>query len=106
MLGDGSISLFKKTKGNGTYAMTMDVYSLNYLIHLYENIYSKYTETKIYPDLDVLLPLHKDKEVTQYQFKTKTQPLYTELQGIWYRLDNKENKYLKIFPSNIFEIFS
>ena len=85
--------------------MTMDVYSLNYLNHLDENIYSKFTETKLYPYLNVLLPHHKDKEVTQYQFKTKTHPLYTELHSICYRLDMIENKYIKIIPSNIFEIF-
>jgi hypothetical protein len=106
MLGDGSISLSKKTKGNGIFAMTMDVYSLNYLHHLDENIYSKFTETKLYPYPNVLLPQHKDKEVTQYHFKTKTHPLYTELHSIWYRLDMIENKYIKIIPSNIFEIFS
>jgi hypothetical protein len=48
MLGDGSISLSKFNKGEGKYSMTMDVYSLNYLHYLNENIYSQFTNTKIY----------------------------------------------------------
>lgn len=72
MLGDGSISLSKFNKGEGKYAMTMDVYSLNYLHYLNENIYSQFTNTKMYAYPNILLPQHKGKEVTQYHFKTKT----------------------------------
>lgn len=43
MLGDGSISLSKMSRGDGKYSMTMDVYSLNYLHHLDLSIYSKFT---------------------------------------------------------------
>jgi hypothetical protein len=43
MLGDGSISLSKIKKGEGKYSMTMDVYSLNYLNHLNDTIYSQIT---------------------------------------------------------------
>jgi hypothetical protein len=43
MLGDGSISLSKVNKGEGKYAMTMKVNSLNYLQHLNEDIYSQFT---------------------------------------------------------------
>lgn len=46
MLGDGSISLSKINKSEGKYSMTMDVYSLNYLNYLNENIYSQFTNTK------------------------------------------------------------
>ena len=48
MLGDGSISLSKINKGEGKYSMTMDVYSLNFLHYLNENINSKFTNTKNY----------------------------------------------------------
>jgi hypothetical protein len=48
MLGDGSISLSKVSKGEGKYAMTMKVNSLNYLQHLNEDIYSQFTNTKYY----------------------------------------------------------
>lgn len=82
MLGDGSFSLSKRIRGNGIYAMTMDTYSLNYLNHLSKNIYSKITDTKIYPYPNILLPQHKDKKVTQYHFKTKTHSLYTALHGL------------------------
>ena len=47
MLSDGSISLSKFNKGEGKYYMTMDVYSLNYLNYLNENIYSQFTNTKL-----------------------------------------------------------
>jgi len=56
MLGDGSISLSKFNKGEGKYSMTMDVYSLNYLHHLNENIYSKFTNTKFYAYPNILFP--------------------------------------------------
>lgn len=48
MLGDGSISLFKVNKGEGKYAMTMKVNSLNFLQHLNEDIYNQFTNTKFY----------------------------------------------------------
>jgi hypothetical protein len=44
MLGDGSLRLSKLNKGEGKYSMTMDVYSLNYLHHLNEKIYSQVTD--------------------------------------------------------------
>jgi len=85
MLGDGSISLSKKNRGQGIFAMTMDVYSLNYLNHLSKDIYSKFTDTKCYPYPNILLDHHKDKKVTQYHFKTKTHSLYTALHSLWYK---------------------
>jgi hypothetical protein len=82
MLGDGSISLSKGNKGEGKYSMTMDVYSLNYLHHLDEKIYSQFTDIKIYPYPNILLPQHKGKEITQYHFSTKTHPLFTALHSV------------------------
>jgi hypothetical protein len=69
MLGDGSISLSKFNKDEGKYSMTMDVYSLNYLHHLNENIYSKFTNKNFYAYPNILLPQHIGKELTQYHFK-------------------------------------
>src|SRR6202012_3619760 len=106
MLGDGSISLSKINKGEGKYSMTMDVYSLNYLHYLNENIYSQFTNTKIYAYPNILLPQHKGKEVTQYHFKTKTHPLFTALHNLWYKWDIEKNKFIKIVPFNISEMFS
>jgi len=88
MWGDGSISLSKKNKGEGKYSMTMDVYSLNYLHHLNEIIYSQITNTKFYAYPNILLSQHKGKEITQYRFRTKTHPLYTALHSLWYKWDN------------------
>jgi hypothetical protein len=74
MLSEGSISLskIKINRGTGKYAMTMYVYSLNYLHYLIKNIYSQFTETKIYPYLNILFTHHKGEEITKYHFKTKT----------------------------------
>ena len=105
MLGDGSISLSKTNKGKGKYSMTMDVYSLNYLIQLNENIYSQITNTKIHAYPNVLLPQHKGKEITQYYFSTRTHPLFTALHSLWYKWDEDKNKFIKIVPLNISEIF-
>ena len=106
MLGDGSISLSKKIKGEGKYSMTMDVYSLNYLNHLNYNIYSQFTDTKLYAYPNINLPQHKGKEITQYHFTTKTHPVYTALHSLWYKWDKDKNKYHKIIPYNIYEMFS
>ena len=106
MLGDGSISLSKNNKGQGKFSMTMDVYSLNYLHHLNQNIYSQITDTKIYPYPNILLPHHKDKKITQYHFRTKTHPLYTTLHSLWYKKEDETNKFIKIIPLNISEMFS
>jgi hypothetical protein len=40
----------------------MDVFSLNYLNYLIQNIYSQFTDTKIYPYPNILLAHHKDKK--------------------------------------------
>ena len=106
MLGDGSISLSKNKKGEGKYSMTMDVYSLNYLQHLNEIIYSQITNTKFYAYPNILLSQHKGKKITQYHFRTKTHPLYTALHSLWYKWDNEKNKFIKIVPFNISEMFS
>lgn len=90
MLGDGSISLSKFNKGEGKYSMTMDVYSLNYLHYLNENIYSQFTNTKFYVYPNILLPQHKGKEVTQFHFKTNTHSLFTALHNLWYKWDNEK----------------
>lgn len=106
MLGDGSISLSKNNRGEGKFSMTMDVYSLNYLHHLNDNIYSQFTNTKFYAYPNILLPQHRGKEITQYHFKTKVHPLFTALHSLWYKWDNEKNKFIKIVPLNISEIFS
>jgi hypothetical protein len=76
MLGDRSISLSKVNKDEGKYAMTMKVNSLNSLQHLNEDIYSQFTNKKFYAYPNNSLPQHKGKEITQYHFRTKTNPFY------------------------------
>ena len=106
MLGDGSISLSKKNKGEGRYSITMDVYTLNYLHHLNDKIYSQFTKTKFYAYPNILLPQHRGKEITQYHYNTKTHPLFTALHSLWYKWDVEKNKFIKIVPLNISEMFS
>ena len=106
MLGDGSISLSKTNKGKGKYSMTMDVYSLNYLHYLNDNIYSQFTNTKIYAYPNILLPKHRGKKVTQYHFRSRVHPLFTALHSLWYKWDSNKNKFIKIVPLNISEMFS
>ena len=106
MLGDGSINLSKINKGEGKYSMTMDVYSLNYLNYLNDNIYSQFTNTKIYAYPNILLLQHRGKEITQYHYNTKTHPLFTALHSLWYKWDVEKNKFIKIVPLNISEMFS
>jgi hypothetical protein len=86
--------------------MTMDVYSLDYLNHLNDNIYSQFTDVKIHVYLNILLSKHEGKKVTQYHFSTKTHPLFTALHSLWYKWDSVENKFIKIIPVNICEMFS
>ena len=83
--------------------MTMDVYSLNYLHHLNDNIYSQFTNTKIYAYPNILLPKHKGKKVTQYHFRSRVHPLFTALHSLWYKWDSNKNKFIKIVPLNIEE---
>ena len=106
MLGDGSLSLSKSNKGKAKYSMTMDVYSLNYLNHLDQTIYSQITDTKIYAYPNNLLLQHRGKEITHYHLRTKTHPLFTALHSLWYKWDNIENKFIKIVPLNISDMFS
>jgi hypothetical protein len=104
MSGDGSLS--KINRGEGKYSMTMDVYSLNYLNYFNQTIYSQFTDTKIYAYPNSLLPQHKNKEITHYHLRTRTHPIFTTLHSLWYKWDNAKNKFIKIVPLNISELFS
>ena len=62
--------------------MTMDTYSLNYLNHLYDNIYGQFSSSGIYPYPNILLPKHLGKTVTQYSFSTRSLPLFSCLHDL------------------------
>jgi len=105
MLGDGSLNLSKFDRSEGKYPMTMDVYSFNYFYYLNQTIYSQFTDKqKIYDYPNSLLPQHK--EIIHYYFRTKTHPIFTALHSLLYKWDNFENKFVKIVPLNISELFS
>ena len=110
MLGDGSISYTKNRKGEysgqAKYSMTMDTYSLNYLNYLFLTVYGEYCNSGIYPYPNIKLPQHEGKIIKQYSFTTLSHPLFSELHSLWYKLNDKENKYIKIVPQHIEEMFS
>lgn len=108
MLGDGNIQYSKNRKGlyagNAKYAMTLDTYSINYLTHLRYTIYAEYCSSGLIAYPNVKLPQHEGKTITQYSFKTKSYPLFSEFHSIWYKWN--DNRYLKIVPENIKDMFS
>lgn len=113
MLGDGSIRLNKRSfeaktnkKDLAKYSMTMDTYSYDYLKFLFLNIYGQFTTYSIYPWPNLMLPQHHGKKVTQYNFTTRSVPLFASLHSIWYRWDEVQSKYIKIIPLNIADMFS
>jgi len=111
MLGDGAIQYkkvlkFGKVIGSAKFSMTMDTYSLNYLNHLYQTVYSQFILSGLRPYPNVNLPQYLDKTITQYSFNTRSLPLFTSLHNIWYTWNEDLNKFIKIVPSNISEMFS
>lgn len=108
MLGDGSIRFNKNNNltGEAKYAMTMDVYSLNYLNHLFDKIYGQYSNTSIKGYPNIMLNQHKGKEIVQYHFSTKSHPLFTALHNIWYKWNEVDKRFIFINFLNISEMFS
>jgi LAGLIDADG DNA endonuclease family len=102
MLGEGSIqykniSIKGKPKGNARYSMTMDAYSLKYLNDLYEKVYSQFSLSGLHPYPNIMLPQHSGKIITQYNFSTRSLPLFTELHSIWYSWNQDVNKFTKSY---------
>ena len=105
MLGDGSIQYNKVLKNgqvNAKYGMTMDIYSLNYLKYLYDTVYGQFSLSGIHPYPNIML----GKTITQYSFNTRSLPLFSNLHNIWYTWNKDINKFIKIVPSNISEMFT
>ena len=110
MLGDGHINVYKsksiKINRKAKYCMTMDTFSLNYLMFLYDNVYKQFNPSKLYPYPNINLPKHAGKEIKQYYFYTQSLPLFYYLHNLWYKWDDNKQIFIKIIPSNIAEIFS
>jgi hypothetical protein len=53
-----------------------------------------------------MLNQHKDKEIVQYHFSTRSHPLFTALHNIWYKWNEEDKRFIKIIPLNISEMFS
>lgn len=121
------------------FGMTLDSNSLNYLQHLYDNVYKEFSsclrlkifQRKIFYSgrlikkkiffflISRYISLSKysfssffffnkkaTKTVKQYSFYTKSHPLFTSLQQLWYKWDESQNKFIKIIPMNVSEMFS
>jgi len=83
MLGDGSISLSKLNKGEGKYAMTMKVKSLNYLQHKNEDIYSQFTNKKFFILIRIIHFLNiKEKNNSISFFELKHISFFTALHDL------------------------
>lgn len=110
ILGDGNISYFNITrnkgipKGNCRYAITVKKDRYEYINWLYKDIYGKYSISNVKPYSRVLDS--SDKVIVQYRFSTKSLPVFTELHNIWYKYNTITNKFVKIVPLNIIEIFT
>lgn len=111
MLGDGYIGYPNlnrdgKASGNARYAMTMAIKFHSYMLWLFNNIYSIFSISGLKPYPNVNLPQHKGKEVTQYTFNTKGLPLFSALHSLWYIWNSDLQKFVKIVPLCIAEMFS
>lgn len=117
MLGDGNISHNNRTRdrkkgkvgpstGNARYGMTMDTYSFNYLSCLVSTVFRDLCTGTLIPYPNSNLPQHQGKEIKQYNFVTKTLPIFTRLHSMWYRYDRELNTYIKVIPLSIRYMFS
>lgn len=115
MLGDGHIGFSNRSKttglhtGNARFSITLDTYSYDYLLHLCKEVYAKYSknfsEKSLKPWPNTNLYKDKDKIVTQFWFASSALPIFTDLHKLWYIYNNETNKYKKIVPINIHDMF-
>lgn len=102
MLGDGSISHRNRSRdkkrgkigpstGNCRFAMTMDVYSINYLLSLFNEIFYQFSTSSLAPFPNINLPQHEGKSIKQYSLTRQSLSLFTRLQSIWDRYDRELN---------------
>lgn len=114
LLGDGSIRPGSRTKngiirGNARYQMTMKASSKDYLDSLRKNVYFNFKLSNLQPYPNLQLIQHVGKVVTQYRFETGASPVFTCLHELWYKpfgRESTQNKFIKIIPNCIEEMFS
>lgn len=109
MLGDGSIqarSNKPNSKANARYSITIKETSRNYIEFLRETVFNSFKPCPLIPYPNSMLKQHNNKKVIQYHFNTTSMPFFTELHSIWYVWNKDKNKYQKIIPLAIKDIFT
>lgn len=106
LLGDGHLRFThkdtnNKPTGNALLAFTFKSYDYTYYLwgQIYSSIVTK-TPPRPWPNPQSGLP------VQQYTFNTRALPLITELHNNWYSWSNDLGKFIKILPSNIFDVLN
>ncbi|CAO1639676.1 unnamed protein product, partial (mitochondrion) [Sympodiomycopsis kandeliae] len=110
ILGDGHIQKRDKnrvnSKINGRYIISIKASSKNYIVFLCEKVFIFSGKIILNPYPNIKLPQHENKKVTQYFFYRRSIPFFTDLHNIWYKWNASENKYIKIVPKNVSDIFT
>lgn len=106
MLGDGSIRRNSALKGNARYGITMKKSSRNSIESLRMTVFPYFKPSILIAYPNVMLAKHFGKTVQQYHFSTISSPFFSELHSLWYVWNNDLNKYQKIIPSTIFDMFT
>ena len=111
ILADGCLrySNFKRdgvAKGNARYEMTMSAKALGYIQYLLDTVYAPFINSGLSPWPNTALPQHAGKVITQYYFTSLAHPIFTSLHALWYVWDSELNKYTKIVPLYLAEVFT
>lgn len=86
--------------------MTMKQSSKNYMEYLRDYVFQEYNPSPLYGYPNTVLPQHEGKTITQYHFSTKTSIVFTAFHSMWYVWDNTRNKFRKIVPLCVAELFT
>jgi hypothetical protein len=112
MLGDGSIGYNNMSrnnnvpKGNCRYRMTIMASAVDYMQCLFDKIYAPFSNVALHPYPNPAKAGNENVPVTQYNFSTKSLPLFTTLHSLWYRYDVETSLFVKTIPDCIDEMFS
>lgn len=78
------------------------------MLELFNTIYAQYctSNSGLRPYPNITLAQHAGKMVSQYNFDTRQLPLFTALHSLWYYWNPDLNKFVKIVPLCIEDMFS
>ena len=86
--------------------MTMSAKALGYIQYLLDTVYAPFINSGLSPWPNTALPQHAGKVITQYYFTSLAHPIFTSLHALWYVWDSELNKYTKIVPLYLAEVFT